>query len=40
VAVPPAAIQGLARHNVMEFTRFKYFLPRIHAEFGGKMEVK
>ena len=39
VAVPVAAIRGLARHNVKEFTRFKHFLPRIYAEFGGKMEV-
>jgi hypothetical protein len=39
VAVPQAAIQGLARHNVCEFTRWGQFLPRIHAEFGGEMEV-
>nr|WP_320133579.1 hydrolase [uncultured Holophaga sp.] len=39
VAVPQAAVQGLARHNVKEFTRFKHFLPRIYAEFGGKMLV-
>lgn len=39
VAVPPPAIQGLARHNVKEFTRFKSFLPRIYREFGGKMIV-
>lgn len=37
VAVPEAAIRGLARHNVKEFTRFKSFLPRIHAELGGTM---
>jgi hypothetical protein len=39
IAVPAVAIQGLARHNVKEFTRFKDFLPRIYSEFGGKMEV-
>ena len=39
LAVPRQAIQGLARHNVMEFTRFKSFLPRIYTEFGGRMEV-
>lgn len=39
IAVPKEAVQGLARHNVREFTRFKYFLPRIYKEFGGKMEV-
>jgi hypothetical protein len=39
VAVPQAAIQGLARHNVCEFTRWGQFLPRIYAEFGGRMEV-
>ncbi|KAB0622593.1 DAPG hydrolase family protein [Castellaniella defragrans] len=39
VQVPVKAVQGLARHNVMEFTRFKHFLPRIYAEFGGRMEV-
>lgn len=39
VRVPEAAIRGLARHNVKEFTRFKNFLPRIYAELGGRMEV-
>lgn len=39
IAVPPSAIQGLARHNVKEFTRFKHFLPRIFKEFGGQMIV-
>jgi hypothetical protein len=38
ITVPPAAIQGLAIHNVREFTRFKYFLPRIYKELGGTME--
>jgi hypothetical protein len=39
VSVPQEAIQGLARHNVKEFTRFRDFLPRIYAEFDGRMEV-
>lgn len=39
VRVPTEAVQGLARHNVKEFTRFKTFLPRIHAEFGDRFEV-
>jgi hypothetical protein len=39
VFVPLEAIQGLARHNVKEFTRFRDFLPRIYAEFGERMEV-
>lgn len=39
VSVPVKAVQGLARHNVKEFTRFKYFLPRIYKEFGGRMIV-
>lgn len=38
-SVPQVAIQGLARHNVKEFTRFKYFLSRIYKEFGGRMLV-
>jgi phloretin hydrolase len=39
VRVPREAVQGLARHNVKEFTRFKTFLPRVHAEFGDRFEV-
>lgn len=39
IVVPVEAVQGLARHNVKEFTRFKTFLPRIYKEFGGRMEV-
>lgn len=39
VAVPVPAVQGLARHNVHEFTRWGDFLPRIYKEFGGRMEV-
>lgn len=34
VKVPEFSIQGLAQHNVYEFTRFKTFLPRIYKEFG------
>jgi len=30
VSVPAEAVQGLARHNVKEFTRFGDFLPRIY----------
>jgi hypothetical protein len=37
IVVPPPAVQGLARHNVCEFTRWGQFLPRIHAEFGHGM---
>jgi hypothetical protein len=39
VSVPEAAVQGLARHNVKEFTRFRDLLPRIYKEFGGRMLV-
>jgi hypothetical protein len=39
VCVPQEAVQGLARHNVKEFTRFRDFLPRIYAQFGERMEV-
>ncbi len=37
VSVPAEAVQGLARHNVKEFTRFGDFLPRIYAELGPGM---
>ncbi|MDM3357004.1 hypothetical protein [Citrobacter sp. Cb004] len=37
--IPESEIQGLARHNVCEFTRFKSFLPRIYNEFDGQMIV-
>ena len=37
VKVPAAAVRGLARHNVCEFTRWGEFLPRIHREFGHGM---
>jgi len=39
VSVPAVAIQGLARHNVCEFTRFRDFLPKIYRELGGKTTV-
>lgn len=37
VRVPAESVQGLARHNVSEFTRYAQFLPRIYKELGGKM---
>ena len=37
VSVPAEAVQGLARHNVKEYTRWREFLPRIYAEFGPSM---
>jgi phloretin hydrolase len=37
VSVPEAAVQGLARHNVKEYTRWREFLPRIYKELGGSM---
>ena len=37
VKVPAEAVQGLARHNVCEFTRWGEFLPRIYKEFGHSM---
>jgi phloretin hydrolase len=37
VSVPAEAVQGLARHNVREYTRFGDFLPRIYTELGHSM---
>ncbi len=37
VSVPVAPIQGLARHNVREFTRLGDLLPRIYEELGPGM---
>jgi phloretin hydrolase len=37
VSVPVEAVQGLARHNVKEFTRWRDFLPRIYAELGHSL---
>jgi len=34
VSVPAAPVQGLARHNVKEFTRLGDLLPRIYKELG------
>lgn len=39
VSVPESAIRCLARRKVKEFTCFRDFLPRLYAEFGGRMEV-
>lgn len=36
MAVPDAAVQGLARHNVLEFTNLAALLPELYAEFGGQ----
>ena len=36
-SVPAEAVQGLARHNVKEFTRLREFLPRIYKELGHSM---
>ena len=38
VAVPAAPVQGLARHNVREFTRLGDLLPRIYRELGPGLE--
>jgi hypothetical protein len=35
VSVPANAVQGLARHNVREFSNLGVLLPEIYAEFGG-----
>ena len=37
VAVPSFAIQGLARHNVHEFSNLAVLLPEIYKEFGGSV---
>lgn len=37
VSVPASVIQGLAQHNVCEFTRFKTFLPEVYQQFGGEI---
>jgi hypothetical protein len=36
-SVPAKAIQGLAQHNVHEFTNLGILLPEIFKEFGGRM---
>jgi hypothetical protein len=37
IAVPAMAVQGLARHNVHEFSNLGVLLPEIYKEFGGRM---
>jgi hypothetical protein len=37
VSVPAIAIQGLARHNVREFSNLGVLLPGIYSEFGGQL---
>ena len=37
VAVPAMVVQGLARHNVCEFSNLGILLPEIYEEFGGRM---
>jgi hypothetical protein len=37
VAVPAIAVQGLAQHNVCEFSNLAILLPEIYKEFGGRM---
>ena len=37
VSVPTFVVQGLARHTVCEFARFKSLLPRIYREMGGEI---
>lgn len=37
VSVPAIAVQGLARHNVREFSNLSVLLPEIYAEFGGSV---
>jgi hypothetical protein len=37
ISVPAIAVQGLARHNVREFSNLGMLLPEIYAEFSGQM---
>lgn len=37
VSVPAVAVQGLARHNVREFSNLSVLLPEIYAELGGDL---
>jgi hypothetical protein len=39
IAVPAKAVQGLARHNVAEFSNLAVLLPEIYREFGGRKIV-
>ncbi|MEJ2110716.1 MAG: hydrolase [Acidobacteriota bacterium] len=36
-SVPTMAVQGLARHNVHEFSNLALLLPEIYEEFGGRI---
>jgi phloretin hydrolase len=38
ISVPVIAVQGLARHNVQEFSNLGVLLPEIYAEFGGPLD--
>jgi phloretin hydrolase len=37
ISVPAMAVQGLAQHNVREFSNLGVLLPEIYAEFGRQM---
>lgn len=37
ISVPAAAVQGLARHNVREFSNLRVLLPEVYAEFGKRL---
>ncbi len=39
IAVPQAAVQGLARHNVKEFANLGKMLPEVYAEMKGQLIV-
>ena len=39
VAVPANVVQGLARHNVREFTNLGVLLPKIYKEIGGPVII-
>ena len=37
VKVPRVAIEGLAEHNVREYTNLRNLLPEIYRELGGRI---
>jgi hypothetical protein len=37
IKVPEVAIQGLAEHNVREYTNLRNLLPGIYEELGGRI---
>jgi phloretin hydrolase len=37
ISVPKIAVQGLARHNVCEFSNLSILLPEIYGELGERM---